>query len=110
MKQTRPDSPTGCGPCRRCWADLGEADGPSGWRLVLASVGLFLGPVVLAIAGVLLAGAEAEARTAGAVGGLVLGMAISVVIGRLIRRHRRIQVPPGCPEAQEHGFGQEEDE
>jgi len=70
--------------------------GPSGWRMVVALAALFLGPIVLAIAGTLLAGATEEARTAGAVGGLALGMAISVVVGWLICRRRRAQVSLEC--------------
>ena len=90
--------------------NLEGAGGPSGWRMVLASVGLFLGPIALAIVGALLAGATADARAAGALGGLVLGMAISVIVGRLIRRRPPAQVPPECPVPREGIGGQEEDE
>jgi len=111
VDQTERDRPAGCsGPCRSCWVNLEGAGGPSGWRMVLASVGLFLGPIALAIVGALLAGATADARAAGALGGLVLGMAISVIVGRLIRRRPPAQAPPECPVPQEGIGGQEEDE
>ena len=111
VDQTEHDRPAGCsGPCRSCWANLEATAGPSGRRMILASVGLFLGPIVLAIVGALLAGATADARTAGAVSGLLLGMAISVIVGRLIRRHEPTQVPPECPVPQGGIRGQEEDE
>ena len=90
--------------------NLEGTGGPSGRRMILASAGLFLGPIVLAIAGALLAGAAADARAAGAVGGLLLGMAISVIVGRLIRRRPPAQVPPECPVPREDTSGQEEDE
>jgi len=90
--------------------NLEGTGGPSGRRMILASVGLFLGPIVLAIVGALLAGGTADARAAGAVGGLLLGMAISVMVGRLIGRHQPTQVPPECPVPQRGTGGQEKGE
>jgi len=78
--------------------------------MILASVGVFLAPIVLAMVGALLAGATADARAAGAAGGLLLGMAISVIVGRLMRRHEPTPVPPECPGPQGGIGGQEEDE
>ena len=90
--------------------NLEGAGGPSGWLMVLASAGLFLAPIALAIVGALLAGVTADARAVGAIGGLLLGMAISVIVGRLIRRRPPAQVPPECPVPQGDAGRQEEDE
>jgi len=55
----------------------------SGWGLGGCSVGLFLGPGVLAIAGAVCCGEGQGARLAGATVGLLLGMTGSVVFARL---------------------------
>lgn len=69
----------------------GEPDGPLlvGWRLGLASMGLFLGPVVLAILGAMWSGRSHEARFLGAITGLGIGMAGSVAVAKLLRRDKK---------------------
>ena len=58
----------------------------AGWRLGLISVGLFLGPVVLAIVGAASLGESPGGQFAGAIGGLGLGLAGSVGVGRMLGR------------------------
>jgi hypothetical protein len=60
---------------------------PSGWRLALVSTGLFLCPVVMAIAAASLARRPAM-QFAGAIAGLGLGIAGSVAVGYVLRRGR----------------------
>ena len=73
--------------------------------MVLASTGSFLAPIVLAIAGALLAGKTANVRAAGAAAGLLLGMAIAVIVYRLVRRDH----PSAAPDPRA-STGQNEDE
>jgi len=58
----------------------------AGWRLGLASVGLFLGPVILAIAGAASFGDGPGTQFAGAIAGLGLGAACSVGTMRILYR------------------------
>jgi len=58
----------------------------SGWRLSLASTGLFLGPCVLAIAGAACFAENRGAQLAGAIAGLGIGMIGSVVAARVLRQ------------------------
>ncbi|MBN1588817.1 MAG: hypothetical protein JW888_04820 [Pirellulales bacterium] len=67
--------------------DESDPTAMSGSRFVLAAMGLFLAPLVLAILGAVVAGRRAEAQLIGALGGLALGMAGSVLVARWIR-HR----------------------
>jgi len=61
--------------------------GLSGWRFALASLGLFLSPVVLAIAGAAYCGPRGEAQFFGAVLGLSAGMAGSLAVAAWARRN-----------------------
>ena len=56
-----------------------------GWRLSLAAAGMFLGPVVLAIAGAVCMGGSHGARLLGALVGLGVGMVGSVMAARSLR-------------------------
>jgi len=58
----------------------------SGWGLGLSSMGLFLGPGVLAIVGAVCCGESQGAQFLGATAGLVIGMTGSVVLAKLLRR------------------------
>ncbi|MHC4179361.1 MAG: hypothetical protein ACYSWU_17755 [Planctomycetota bacterium] len=58
----------------------------AGWRLGLVSMGLFLGPVVLAIVGATSFGDGPGTQLAGAIAGLGLGSAASVGIVRILYR------------------------
>jgi len=76
--------------CAGCSCCSAEAPGPTegtirGPRLVLVSMGLFLGPIVLAIAGAALSPAGESAQLLGALGGLAVGMVASIAIGRFVQ-------------------------
>ena len=58
----------------------------SGWRLGLASIGLFLVPMALAIAGAALLGGSGSAQFIGAIAGLILGVAASTVAVWFVHR------------------------
>jgi hypothetical protein len=79
---------SGC-PVTDCPAE-DEPEGPllAGWQLGLVSLGLFLGPVVLAIAGAFCGGDSPAAQLAGAIAGLGLGAACSVGIAKILHRGR----------------------
>jgi hypothetical protein len=77
----------GC-PIQGCPAE-GREEAPSGWRLGLASAGLFLGPGVLAIIGAVCYSGSQIGQFLGAIGGLVIGMTGSVMIARLLGRAGR---------------------
>ena len=75
----------GCSGCPGgpCPGEPGRHDVPlGGWRLVLASMGLFVGPCVLAIAGAAWCRGSGAAQLGGALGGLFVGMAVAVVGAR----------------------------
>ena len=57
-----------------------------GWRLGLAAAGMFLSPVVLAIAGAMCMGGSHGARLLGALVGLGVGMVCSVMAARSLGR------------------------
>lgn len=68
-------------PVADCPADEGpEEPRLAGWRLGLVSMGLFLGPVVLAIVGAMSFSDSPGAQLVGAIAGLGLGSAGSVGI------------------------------
>jgi hypothetical protein len=74
----------------------GEAEeaGPvAGWRLGMASLGLFVGPVVLAILGAACCRGSQAGQLLGGVAGLVVGMIGSVVIARRLPRLLRVEPP-----------------
>ena len=85
MKQVEPQGGGQCPDCGRCRIDSVQVGGPAGWRLALGAAGLFLLPVVLAIVGAVVVGTTAASRFAAACGGLVAGMVLAVVAGRLMR-------------------------
>ncbi len=79
-------------PCSGCTLDACTAEDRSepslfsGWRLGLASTGLFLGPVALAILGAACLSSSPGGQFAGAIAGLSLGLVGSVGLARI--RHR----------------------
>lgn len=80
---------SGC-PIEVCPVETGQSGRTlDGWRLALCSMGMFLGPVVLAIAGAAAFGESAAARFAGAVVGLCTGLIASALVGRLVSRSQR---------------------
>jgi hypothetical protein len=82
---------SGC-PIPDCPVEEGPEGSPLfGWRLGLASMGLFLGPIILAIVGAVcsgqtILGESHEAQFLGGIAGLGLGLAGSVGTARLLRR------------------------
>ncbi len=79
----RPSCP-GCS-VAQCPGDGQPQDCPlAGWRLGLVSIGLFLGPIVLAILGALWAGPNPGAQFVGAVVGFGLGLAGSVATAKMV--------------------------
>ena len=83
-------SDTDCSRCplSGCPAKREPASGElSGWGFALASLGLFLSPVVLAIAGAAYCGPRGEAQFFGAVLGLAVGMAASLAVAARARRN-----------------------
>lgn len=78
-----------CRRCGRCWGELSQAGGASGGRLVAWSAGVFLLPVLTAIAGAVLAGPAAPGMLAGACGGLLAGSGAAAAVARLARRAGR---------------------
>jgi hypothetical protein len=78
-----------CSGCSGC-AAAESAAGPGrevplvGGRFVAASVGFFLGPLVLAVAGAFCSGRDGGRQLLGAIAGLAAGMAVSVVVARLL--------------------------
>ena len=57
-----------------------------GWRLGLASIGLFLSPILLAIVGAMCFGRSSAAQFVGALAGLSVGLAVPIAAVRLRRR------------------------
>jgi len=82
---TRPDCP-GCsvGDCR----DEAEPDAGTltGWRLAAVSMGLFLGPILLALIAAACFSSRPESQLLGALTGLSIGIGGSVAVARLVRR------------------------
>jgi len=91
MTKTRNQALSSCdGGCRRCPPAGQGVDpaAPSGWRLAVPAAGLFLGPLVLAVAGAGLAGPSQVGQFLGAVGGLIVGAGAAVTVAKLIVRRR----------------------
>ena len=76
------------GGCSQCAAGEKASEPPdwAGRRLVLAAAGMFLAPLVLAVAGALAGGGRPVAGLLGAVGGLAVGAILAVVVARVARR------------------------
>lgn len=80
----------GCsGGCRHC-SEISQCEPAPGalrgWALTGASACMFLLPLASAVAGAALAGPERTAQFAGAMIGLVAGLAVGVVLARLAGR------------------------
>ncbi|MBN1851386.1 MAG: hypothetical protein JW829_01630 [Pirellulales bacterium] len=74
-------------PRRECSGHIPvENNSLQGCRFVSASLGLFLTPIVLAIAGSLLGGNEPGTQFVGGIVGFLLGMGGAVAVGRWRRR------------------------
>jgi hypothetical protein len=83
-----PSQCSGC-PLKNCPLEDRSAGSPAaGWRLGLVSLGLFLGPVVLAIVGAVSFGGTPGTQLAGAIAGLGLGLAGSLGMARILHRSR----------------------
>jgi hypothetical protein len=81
MRSNRP----GCYRCRVEHCPSGDCSASPvlvGWRLGLACLGLFLGPVLLAILGAALIGEDCGAQLPVAISGLGLGMLGSILAAR----------------------------
>lgn len=79
----------GCSGClvSDCRAEAEPDGGPlAGWRLAGVSMGLFLGPILLAVVGTVCFSTGPERQSLGAMSGLVAGIGGSVVVARLMRR------------------------
>ena len=63
-----------------------EAGHLTGWRLVAASMGLFIGPILLALTGAACLASRPGSQLLGAMTGLLLGIGGSVTVARLIHR------------------------
>jgi len=99
MTETRNQALSSCdGECRVCPPAGQGVDpaAPSGWRLTVPAAGLFLGPLVLGVAGAALAGPSQVGQFLGAVGGLIVGAGAAVIVARLIVRRRGAR--SDCPE------------
>ena len=86
-RTTRPDC-AGClvADCRsESKADVGTL---SGWRLVVVSMGLFLGPILLALTGAACLASRPESQLLGAMAGLLLGIGGSVAVAKLRVREK----------------------
>ena len=100
MNETNTGSDARCGGgCSHCSASLGKTGGPEGWRLVAASVGIFLLPLIAAaICAAALRPYGVDASAAGACIALVVGMIIAICVGKLLRRDREADAGDGvCP-------------
>jgi len=71
--------------CPGCAGEAG-AGGPSGWRLTLPAVGVFLIPLALAVVGATVAGPREAGRALGAVVGLLGGLGGAAAAARLLGR------------------------
>ena len=93
MKMGHESTESHCSSCSACPIEDCPTDGGNdpqllvGWQFGFASMGLFLGPVVLAIIGAAWCfGESSEGRLLGAIAGLMLGMVASMGIARWLSR------------------------
>ena len=75
--------------CPGCPGDTGWPQGPSGWRLTLPAMGIFLAPLALAVIGAAVAGPAEAGRALGAGLGLLAGLGGAIAGGRLLGRKGR---------------------
>lgn len=75
------------GQCSHCslQAQAGLA-GPKGWRLVLPAAGAFLAPLFLATVAAAIVDDDGAAQIIATFGGLAVGLALAIAVGRLTRR------------------------
>jgi hypothetical protein len=81
-----------CSACslRECPEQPVSVEGPlTGWTFALASIGLFITPVLLATVGAMLGGANHTGQFLGATGGFVVGMGGTVLCTKLVRKERQ---------------------
>ncbi len=77
---------SGC-PVGGCKQRSQEAEGVlHGWQFVLASAGVFLTPIVLAIAGAVLLDDSDAMRALGGAAGLLTGLTISISVSRFLHQ------------------------
>jgi len=70
-----------------CRVDVVPEGSPlAGWRLVAASIGLFLGPILLALAGTICFSSGPELQLLGAAAGLIVGIGGSIAAVKFMRR------------------------
>jgi positive regulator of sigma E activity len=100
MESPKNERPGGCpGECPGCGASerdekVGHSHempdqvegGLTGWKLAAAAVGMFLVPLVAAIAGAVLAGEGNNRKFLGAVIGLAVGVTVAVLVTKVIRK------------------------
>ncbi len=100
MESPKNEQPGGCpGECPGCGASeqdekLGHSHdmpdqvggGLTGWKLAAAAVGMFLLPLLAAIAGAVLAGEGNNQKFLGAVIGLAVGVFVAVLVTKVIRK------------------------
>lgn len=92
---TNPETTKPCSiGCKRCFAVTGENldGGPAGWRLVLGAVWAFLVPGILALVGLgvlPILWPHRDSQALGGLGGLLVGMLLVGLLGRLVARHWR---------------------
>ncbi len=74
------------GGCHHCSQPLPDAtEGPRGWRLVLPTIGVFLVPLILAMAGAVMAGRNRTSEFFGATAGLLIGLIAAAGISHWVR-------------------------
>ncbi len=76
------------GGCSRC-STGSQRPGPgelSGWRMSLAAGGMFLGPLLLAMTGVVLFDDSPATEFVGGAGGLIVGIILAATVARFLRR------------------------
>ena len=84
-----PACPAGCPHCSEAAEAIAAPTELAGWRLTVSAAGLFLVPLLLAIAGAGAAPAvwaHSVAQFVGGVGGLLIGIAGAVFVGRFLGR------------------------
>ena len=92
MDFTDRPSCVGCAGCDLRTGTTPDCQDPTalrGWRLVLASSGLFLLPLLLAAAGAAFAGKSEGAQALGGIIGLGLGLTVAAVLAKVVARHQK---------------------